>query len=698
MNNSHFIYPANPANVPDTITQTSASFKKEVSAVMGNIVLFFIVYILLFVLSVGLVIGCFYAGVAIIVAVPRFITILAGLGLMGMGIMIFVFLVKFLFAVSRYDRSGIIEITEQEQPKLFAFIRQLTNDTQTAFPKKIYLSPDVNACVFYDSSFWSMFLPIRKNLQIGLGLVNSLNISEFKAVMAHEFGHFSQRSMKLGSFVYNVNRIIHNMLFENNSYSRFLSSWASVSDVLALFANITASIAGGIQSILREMYGLINKRYMSLSREMEFHADVVAASVSGGNNLVGALRRIEMAGAAYNVTIQKCDEFYKQKKISSNIYNNQLTVLKKFSEDFDLRIINGLPLVNKEFLDSNNLSRVNYKDQWASHPATEEREKHLDDLGVNADVLHEPAWVIFENKEQLQAELTQKIYENVDKTKETVTIDESEFAKKLNDEAKTFTLPGVYKNFFDARQIAVLKREEITNAITDKIFSDLINDETAALPKKIASTASDLEILKAIAAKKIRTKTFDFDGAKYKQEDAPSVTEKLEAEQKEMQQRLEDLDRQVVYFFYNKAKQKSEPGATILLEKYIQYFERRGKADDFLKLLNALLDNLMPVYAGQTIHIGQIEAMITTLKERHEKELKGWLKRWLAVNAFILNPDAQTKAEKFIESGYRYFKDSSFFENELRELHAICNESWTAVNNHLFLQFKSILEMQLQYI
>jgi Zn-dependent protease with chaperone function len=37
-----------------------------------------------------------------------------------------------------------------------------------------------------------MFLPIKKNLQIGLGLVNSLNVSEFKAVMAHEFGHFTQ--------------------------------------------------------------------------------------------------------------------------------------------------------------------------------------------------------------------------------------------------------------------------------------------------------------------------------------------------------------------------------------------------------------------------------------------------------------------------------------------------------------------------
>lgn len=200
---------------------------------MGSILLFLIVYIILFLAAVGLAVACVAAGVFVMVSIRNLWMILIGIGLIGVGIMVLIFLVKFLFAVSRFDRSGSIEITEEEQPKLFAFIRQLTKETQTPFPKRIYLSPDVNACVFYDSSFWSMFLPVKKNLQIGLGLVNAVNLSEFKAVMAHEFGHFSQRSMKLGSFVYQVNRVIHNMLFDNNSYASFLRSWASVSDTFA---------------------------------------------------------------------------------------------------------------------------------------------------------------------------------------------------------------------------------------------------------------------------------------------------------------------------------------------------------------------------------------------------------------------------------------------------------------------------------
>jgi Zn-dependent protease with chaperone function len=59
-----------------------------------------------------------------------------------------------------------------------------------------------------------MFLPIKKNLQIGIGLMNSLTQDELKAVLAHEFGHFSQKSMKIGSYVYYANQVIHNLYFK----------------------------------------------------------------------------------------------------------------------------------------------------------------------------------------------------------------------------------------------------------------------------------------------------------------------------------------------------------------------------------------------------------------------------------------------------------------------------------------------------
>lgn len=692
----HFLYPANPSNVPESITQPSAAFKKQVSGVMGSIIFFFVVYLLLFILAIGLVIGCVYAGIAIIINVPKLITIVAGLGLIGVGVMVFVFLVKFLFAVSKYDRSGIVEITEEEQPVLFAFIRQLTKDTQTPFPKKIYLSADVNACVFYDSSFWSMFLPVKKNLQIGLGLINALNVSEFKAVMAHEFGHFSQRSMKLGSFVYNVNKIIHNMLFDNQGYANFLQGWASLDGVFAFFASITAKIAQGIQWILRQMYGLINKNYMRLSREMEFHADAVAASVSGSKSLVTALRRVELANSGYNIALQKCDDLFRQKKISSNIYRNQTTVLLHLAEEFKLPVQHGLPVVNDDFIQSNNLSRVNFKDQWASHPTTEDREDHLNQLAVEAEVLPDSAWVLFTNREELENNLTRKVYEHVEMPADIVTVEGKEFEEKLRNDVQRYSLPGAYNGFYDNRQVAIPEGEEAIDLQVPG-FNELFNAENASLSKKINAANNDLETLKAIADKRIDTKTFDFDGMKFKQNEALTAAGKLEQEIKDMQASLALLDKKAILFFYQKAQQKGNEAYEDLKNRYADYFELRKKADTFLKQINEMLESLQLIFSGQTINIEEINRIIVELKGNHEPAFKRNLNAWIELNAFAREPETDKKIKDFISSSYAYFSGSSFFDNELLELNTISNQSWAAVNNFLFEKFKSILEMQLKY-
>lgn len=693
-----FIYPPTPANVPDSVTAPSPAFKKEVSGVLASIIFFFIVYALLLLIATGLVIGCVYAGVAIITNLPRLITIIAGIGLIGVGVMVFVFLIKFIFSVSRYDRSHIIEIKENDQPALFGFIRQLTKDTQTKFPRKIYISADVNACVFYDSSFWSMFFPVKKNLQIGLGLVNALNVSEFKAVMAHEFGHFSQRSMKLGSFVYNVNKIIYNMLYENRGYGSFLQSWANIDGIFAIFASITAGIAQGIQAILKGMYGLINKQYMSLSRQMEFHADAVAASVSGSSSLDTALRRIEMAGSCYEITLQKCDELFKQKKISSNIYPQQKLVIQELASQYKLPVQNGFPVITDEFYNNANNSRINFKDQWASHPSTEDRIKHLNELAIPADIKEEPAWVLFTDIEQWQEKLTRKIYEQVELPSDISTMNETEFEEKLKADTARFSLPEQYNGFYDNRQVAAMESQSLeASPASTTSFAQLFTAENAALHKKISTAVQDAAILRAINEKRVDAKSFDFDGDKYKREQAPAVIEKLEAEVKSLQQIQDQLDGEAVLYFLDRAKHVSAADAAQLKEQYTNYFELRKKADAFLQQMNSMLEVLEPVFAGQTLQIENIRSMISRLKQDHENKFKQELQDRINEGAFAQNPELVKKAGDFIASNYAYFGESSFFENELRELHSLCNESWAELNNHIFLKFKDILEKQLSY-
>ena len=146
----------------------------------------------------------------------------------------------------------------------------------------------------------------------------------------------------------------------------------------------------------------------------------------------------EMSGSVgvncYNI-VGKCDELFRQKKISGNIYRNQSAVLHHLASEFKLPIQNGVPVVSDEFLANSNLSRVNFKDQWASHPTTEDRECHLKSLNVPAEIRTESAWILFENKDVLETEFTDKIYEHLKKEEGLETVTDLYFENKLKDDA-----------------------------------------------------------------------------------------------------------------------------------------------------------------------------------------------------------------------------------------------------------------------
>ncbi|WP_153797246.1 M48 family metallopeptidase [Foetidibacter luteolus] len=688
----NFAYPPTPQNVLPEKLQPSAAFKKQVAKVIVSIVWFFAVYLLLVVGAVLLAVGCCYLGVLIIAAMPKLITLLAGLGLMAVGVSVIFFLIKFIFSVSKNENPNRVQITEQEQPELFAFIRQLSKETNTAFPKKIFVSPDVNACVFYNSSFWSMFFPVRKNLEIGFGLVNSINISELKAVIAHEFGHFSQRSMKLGSFTYNVNRIIYNMLYENTGYGTFLNSWASIDGVLSFFAAITIKIAEGIQYILRQMYKLINKNYMSLSREMEFHADAVAASVAGGNNVISGLSRIEVAAGCYNTAVDNADELLKQKRCSANIFDNQLAVFRNMANRYKLPVRQGLPEVSFEFVHSFSKSRINYKDQWASHPELAERKAHLDKLDIQVLPDETSAWVVFNNTMQLQEQLTQNLYRNIKNGEAMEKMDSGAYAEWYENKNELYRLPEVYNGYYDSRFVE-LKDLEVDDAMNTRSLpslEQLFTTEKAALNSFINNNERDLQIVKAIKEKQIDVNSFDFDGQKFSATDCDQVIAQLEQEITSQKQELQQADKQAYCFFYGYNVQ--------VKADYASFNQASEKYQAYITDANAVINCIQPFYYGQ-LQLEQINGLISELKNKHELRLKARLKELMEEG--IINKeqhsDLHNDVQVFLEKFYHYFMANEFQNDELNKLRQITVEVAGVLYDYKFAAYKKMLEAQLAY-
>ena len=233
------LYPPTPAAVPPDLTKPTGSYRFRVVIVLLCLVVFVGVYL-------GLTVGSAYTCYACFSALgddgpkkyyterqlvfdraqqkhvyrdvqtrpmgrddkPVFWLILGGIG----SACLFLFLVKGLFKRSQRDPGPRVEVTEKDQPALFAFIRQLCKDTGAPFPHRVFVTPDVNAALFFQESLPNLLFPSRKNLILGLGLVNRLNLTEFKAVLAHEFGHFSQNSMKLGA-TSTANRVIADVVY-----------------------------------------------------------------------------------------------------------------------------------------------------------------------------------------------------------------------------------------------------------------------------------------------------------------------------------------------------------------------------------------------------------------------------------------------------------------------------------------------------
>lgn len=245
-------YPPNPSGVPEDLTLPSGSYQSRVTLVLCSLLLF----VLLYFAMVG---GSAYLSYKLfsmtgntkprsvpatnfnnrttsrpgsqILEKEEFWYIVGGI---ASGVLC-LYLIKGFFKRRESDPSMMIEIQRKDQPRLFSFIDQICEDTGAPEPHKIFLTPEVNAAVFYHESLLSLVRKTPKNLLIGLGLVNRLNLSEFKAVLAHEFGHFSQNSMKLGTYVYTANRVVGDLVYGRDKLDGFIDTMKRVDIRVSIF-------------------------------------------------------------------------------------------------------------------------------------------------------------------------------------------------------------------------------------------------------------------------------------------------------------------------------------------------------------------------------------------------------------------------------------------------------------------------------
>lgn len=396
------LYPPSPGELPRK-TRTTGTYRLRVVLVLLSLTTFLVLYL-------GLIAATGYALYALFTGswASGGAAIFWGSGLS----LLFVFLVKNLFRRSRSTMGAHVEVTEQDQPRLFAFLRRLCAEARCQFPGAVYLTADVNAAVFYPRSVLSLLVPRRKNLLIGLGLVNALNVSELKAVLAHEFGHFSQSSMKLGQYVYVANEVVRDIVFTRDSWDELLAKWRSINIRLSFPAWILTGVLWVIRAVLKQLFKLVNFANLSLSRQMEFDADLQAAALVGSDALVSALWKSERAGLAFNGAWQTLSSLLGYGKYTNDVFYHQRcaetrldAALAKDNEPtpfvLSLRAkYQAGPEPHFHQADEHSPS------MWATHPSNRQRELNIKRMYVACEPLELSAWRLLDGRKALKRRLT----------------------------------------------------------------------------------------------------------------------------------------------------------------------------------------------------------------------------------------------------------------------------------------------------
>lgn len=639
----------------------SPEFKKMTTRAVLAIGLFVVLYLLLVGFAVGLTVFSLYAGIGIIAFHPNKFTLLIGGGIILMSSLILIFFLKFIF--SRKEEGGLrgIQITAEDEPALFALIEEVVSEVGTKLPKKVFLVPDVNASVFYDSNFWSLFLPIRKNLNIGLGLINTVSVAEFKSLLAHEFGHFSQRSMTVGSYMYYVNRLIYNLLYENTSYENLAAKIQEYVGIFSWFVYGALKVVVWVQVLLQKIHKLIHLHYYALSREMEFHADAVAAHVAGADSAVSLLLRTHLADYAYNQVLGYYNERIPNHVKTENIYPQQYFVMNYVAAESDIPVKDGLPRATQEDSSRYNKSKLMLNNQWASHPSIEDRIRAIRALAV-AEPMPKPAraTTLFQQLKLWEKEITARLFDQVDYKDSHPTW--TAFETFCDDFVSAYTendFPKVFNGYYNAYSAPPIDLAEAALLPVPASEAVLFSAEMVAKVYTLNATREDQTTMRHIQVENTDIPSFEYDGERYTPDDSEILIQRMEGEIKTLVSELHENDKAIYRYCLSLEEAYPSTSNDSLNARYTAYLEADAAYDKLSEVINVM--HKLTRFMYETTPADEIKKQLARVA-KHETLFKESCRELLATPVFAAALEVEERADitKYCEKNLVYYSGDTY--------------------------------------
>jgi Zn-dependent protease with chaperone function len=408
----------------------------------------------------------------------------------------------FFIKHGRADKHEL-EVTAADQPELFVFLHRLADDAKAPRPHRVFLSPRVNASVSYDLSLINFIIPSKKNLEIGLGLVNVLTLGELTAVLAHEFGHFTQRSMAVGRWLYIAQQIAGHIVARRDKFDAFLNRWTRIDLRIAWLGWLLAIIVWSIRSLVDSLFSVALRTQRALAREMEMHADLVAVSLTGSDSLIYALHRLRTADDAWDRTLAFAGSELAKGHLVKDLFAVQLRLIERMSVvDAELyRRAPALPETQPQALRLFKAELAQPPRMWSTHPPNDQRELNAKRAYISAPLDDRSGWLLFDNPQDLRDKVSTLV---LGKQEKATVVDTASALRELDAQFDRESLDPRYRGIYLDRSIVrpAQRAADLYEALPHKVEETLTTLYPETLSRdveRLATLTREKSLLEAVA-------------------------------------------------------------------------------------------------------------------------------------------------------------------------------------------------------
>jgi tetratricopeptide (TPR) repeat protein len=282
-------------------------------------------------------------------------------------------MVRSLFLKVEQEDPGRALLAE-EAPALWDLTRNVAQAVQTRPIDEIRVTPGTELAVYEKGTLRERSNDKAKRILIlGVGTLNGFRTNSFRAVLAHEYGHFSNRDTAGGDVALRVND--HMMKFAYAMYTSNQAVWWNIAF-----------------QFLRIYHFIFRRLSHGATRLQEVLADRVAAMKYGAVAFEDGLRHVIKRSAEFNaVATREINESMASSRSMANLYELAVT------ETADIKAAADEALTRSTSEDD-------------THPCPRDRFRYTQRITTQTEpLISGMVWDLFTNREALTAEMTSMV-------------------------------------------------------------------------------------------------------------------------------------------------------------------------------------------------------------------------------------------------------------------------------------------------